>query len=232
MDGETPVTTLRARPDWVYLLQDLYEFYRAIPAGGSAKIRGHQRAVRERISKALAKDVPLRERVPTKKPVLAHLTRAFARARLERHAPFMATLEAVQGELEWLYGYEKVPRGLEHKFAFAELAGPNGPVVIDDLILGLVLFAPGTTYPAHAHDGITESYICLTGAVSENDAGVYAPGSLIFNPPGHLHRITTADQQPSLLAYAWVGAPEALAGQKMTFSRKKAEGQGDGKPRA
>jgi dimethylpropiothetin dethiomethylase len=57
--------------------------------------------------------------------------------------------------------------------------------------------------------------------VSENDAGVYAPGSLIFNPPGHLHRITTADQQPSLLAYAWVGAPEVLANQKMSFVRKK-----------
>jgi dimethylpropiothetin dethiomethylase len=221
MDGDGPLTTLKARPDWMYLLRDLYEFYRAIPAGGSGKIRSHQRVVRERISKALSRDVPLRERTPASKPVLAHLTRAFARARLERHAPFMATLEAVADELEWLYGYEKVPRGLEHKFAFAELAGPNGPVLIDDLILGLVLFAPGTTYPAHSHDGITESYICLSGAVSENDAGVYAPGSLIFNPPGHLHRITTADQQPSLLAYAWVGAPEILANQKMTFSRKK-----------
>lgn len=221
MDGDLPVTRLKSRPEWMYLLRDLYEFYRSTPAGGSAKIRSHQRAVRERISKALSGNVPLCERPPTSKPVLAHLPRAFARGRLERHAPFMATLETVQAELEWLYGYEKVPRGLEKKFAFAELAGPNGPVVIDDLILGLVLFAPGTTYPAHSHDGITESYICLTGAVSENDAGVYAPGSLIFNPPGHLHRITTADQQPSLLAYAWVGTPEALAGQKMMFSRRK-----------
>jgi len=100
----------------------------------------------------------------------------------------------------------------EFRFRFA---------VIDDLILGLVLFAPGTTYPARAHDGITESPICLTGAVSENDTGVHAPGSLIFNPPEHLHRITTAEQQPSLLAYAWVGAPEVLASHKMSFTRRK-----------
>lgn len=221
MDGANSKVTLSSRPDWMYLLRDLYEFYRTIPAGGSKKIRSHQRLVRERISKALSTNAELRERVPTEKPVTAHLARAFARGRLERHASFMSTLETISPELEWLYGYEKVPRGLEKKFAFAELAGPFGPIVVEDVILGLVLFAPGCTYPAHSHDGITESYICLTGAVSENDAGVYAPGSLIFNPPGHLHRITTADQQPSLLAYAWVGAPEVLASQKMSFTRRK-----------
>ena len=112
-----------------------------------------------------------------------------------------------------------MPKGLAGKYAFAELAGPSGPVVIDDVILGLVLFAPSCTYPAHAHDGLTESYVCLSGAVSENDAGVYGPGSLIFNPPGHVHRITTASSQPSLLVYAWAGPPEKLAGQKMTFAR-------------
>lgn len=221
MDGSNARVTVSSRPDWMYLLQDLYEFYRSIPAGGSKMIRSHQRLVRDRISKALSSDAAFREREPVHKPVTTHLARAFDAGRLERHAPFMATLERISPELEWLYGYEKVPRGLKNTYAFAELAGPNGPVVVNDLILGLVLFAPGCTYPAHSHDGITESYICLTGAVSENDTGVYAPGSLIFNPPGQLHRITTADRQPSLLAYAWVGAPDVLAGQKMTFSRKK-----------
>jgi dimethylpropiothetin dethiomethylase len=55
--------------------------------------------------------------------------------------------------------------------------------------------------------------------VSENDQGVYAPGSLIFNQPGQLHRITVADHEPSLLAYAWIGATDKLANQKMVFSR-------------
>ena len=221
MDGSDTRVTLSARPDWQYLLRDLYEFYRTIPAGGSKTIRNHQRIVRERISRAITANAQIVERVPTPKPVTAHLNRALARGHLEKHGAFISTLETIAPELEWQYGYEKVPRGLEKKYAFAELAGPFGPVVIEDLILGLVLFAPGCTYPAHSHDGITESYICLTGAVSENDTGVYAPGSLIFNPPGHLHRITTADQQPSLLAYAWVGTHEALAGQKMTFTRAK-----------
>ncbi|MEM1164370.1 MAG: dimethlysulfonioproprionate lyase DddL, partial [Pseudomonadota bacterium] len=59
------------------------------------------------------------------------------------------------------------------------------------------------------------------GAVSENDQGVYAPGSLIFNPPGQLHRITVADQNPALLGYAWVGPKTTLANQKMVFTRAK-----------
>ena len=98
--------------------------------------------------------------------------------------------------------------------------GPAGPAVSERLILGLVLFAPRCTYPAHAHDGVTESYICLSGVVSESDAGVYAPGSLLFTPPNKLHRITTGDFEPTLLAYAWAGAPEKLSNQKMKFSRR------------
>ncbi|MGI9508671.1 MAG: dimethylsulfonioproprionate lyase family protein, partial [Geminicoccaceae bacterium] len=105
------------------------------------------------------------------------------------------------------------------KYAYAELCGPSGPVVSEDVILGLVLFAPACTYPAHAHDGITESYICLSGAVSENHQGVYAPGSLIFNPPNQHHRITVSDREPALMAYAWIGPPEKLLNQKMVFSR-------------
>ena len=100
------------------------------------------------------------------------------------------------------------------------MVGPTGPVVTDQIILGLVLFAPACTYPAHSHDGISESYICLSGSVSENDQGVYAPGSLIFNPPEHLHRITVADTQPALLLYAWHGTPEKLRNQRMVFTRR------------
>jgi len=55
--------------------------------------------------------------------------------------------------------------------------------------------------------------------MSENDEGVYAPGSMIFNPPGRSHRITVDAREPCLLAYAWIGPPEALARQKMVFSR-------------
>ncbi|MFK7869531.1 MAG: dimethylsulfonioproprionate lyase family protein [Roseobacter sp.] len=216
----TPDTRLSDNPDWVYVLRDSYDLYRRLPAGGSNKIRSHQRSVREAISRVLKANVDMCFPDPVLKPVNAHLTRAMNNGRLERHGAFIRTLDAVRATLSWQYGYEKVPRGLERTYAYAELVGPSGPVVTDQIILGLVLFAPGCTYPAHAHEGITESYICLSGAVSENDQGVYAPGSLIFNPPEQLHRITVADQNPSLLLYAWQGPADKLRNQKMVFTRK------------
>jgi dimethylpropiothetin dethiomethylase len=211
---------LSDHPEWMYILRDSYELYRRTSAGGSAKIRKHQRSVREGLSRAIKANPEVCEREKQDKPVTRHLKRAMDNGRLERHAPFIRTLQTIINDLVWEYGYEKVPRGLEKKYAYAELAGPTGPIITNEVILGLVLFAPKCTYPAHAHDGITESYICLSGAVSENDQGVYAPGSLIFNPPEHLHRITVSEHEPALLLYAWEGTQEKLANQKMVFTRK------------
>lgn len=211
---------LRNYPDWTYLLREFYELYRFLPSGGSEKIRSHQRAVREAISRVIKADPPVRFDPVETKPVTAHLRRAMDEAAQERTSPVVRTVGAVSDQLVWRYGYDKVPKGLEKSYGYAEFTGPSGPILTEEVILGIVLFAPGCTYPAHSHKGITESYICLSGAVSENHQGVYAPGSLIFNPPGQMHRITVSDREPALLAYAWVGPREDLANQKMTFSRK------------
>lgn len=210
---------LRDLPNWGYLLQEFAELYRRGKAGGSARIRTHQRAVREVIGRTLAANPPVLPREPEAKPVTAHLKRAFDQGRRESTQSIIRAIETIAPELTWRYGYEKVPPGLGQKFAYAEFAGPHGPVLAEELILGVVLFGPRCTYPAHAHDGLTESYYTLSGAVSENDEGVYAPGSLIFNPPGRMHRITVGESEPSLLAYAWHGPPDKLANQKLVFKR-------------
>ncbi|WP_299473082.1 dimethylsulfonioproprionate lyase family protein [uncultured Roseibium sp.] len=208
-------------PDWGYLLRELYEAYRFLSSGGSDKIRAHQRAVREAIGRVNKSKAVIDFGEPAQKPVTAHLKRALDEGRLERTAPLIRAIESVQTQLTWQYGYEKVPRGLGKSYAYAEFCGPNGPVLTTEVILGLVLFAPGCIYPSHAHSGISESYICLSGAVSENHQGVYAPGSMIFNPPEHTHRITVSKLEPALLAYAWTGPQDKLASQKMVFSRKR-----------
>lgn len=219
MTTEPADPKLSDMPDWWYLLREYYEFYRFLSSGGSPKIRSHQRAVREAISRVMAANAPVRWQEPAYKPVTAQLTRALDEGLLERHASVIRAIQAIEHSLSWQYGYDRMPRGLERKYAYAEFTGPSGPVITDEVILGIVLFAPGCTYPAHAHDDISESYICLSGAVSENDQGVFGPGSLIFNPPGHTHRITTSNLEPSLLAYAWIGPKDALANQTMKFSR-------------
>ncbi|WP_316014324.1 dimethylsulfonioproprionate lyase family protein [Roseobacter sp. HKCCA0434] len=217
---ESEPPRLSDRPDWLYLLREYGEMYRRSSAGGSVKIRSHMRRVREKLSALIAENPPILPRVREEKPVLGHLRRALDRGRQERLESMVRAIDAIEPELSWLYGYEKLPRGLSRKFAYAEFAGPQGPIRSDALILGIVLFAPGTTYPSHAHDGLTESYYVLSGGVSENDDGVFAPGSMIFNPPGRHHRITTGDLEPVLLSYAWEGPQDKLTAQVMTFSRK------------
>ncbi|MAN10762.1 dimethylsulfonioproprionate lyase family protein [Sulfitobacter pontiacus] len=214
-------TTLRDVPDWRYMMQECDELYRYLPAGGSDRIKSHQRKAREAIARLLRGNAELRLQPRAEKPVTAHLRRALDEGKQGALAPAVRALDAVAHDLSWQYGYEKVPKGLTNSYAYAELAGAQGPVVSHDIILGVVLFAPGCTYPAHAHKGITESYVCLSGAVSENHQGVYVPGSMIFNPPEHLHRITVGDREPALLAYAWMGDPADLHQQKMVFTRAR-----------
>lgn len=215
---------LSQAPQWRYLLRDYLDLYQQGSAGGSAKIRAHQRAVRVALAKVLDGDPDFEPGAPGRLPVCVHLDRALQNAVGQHTATLAASLANVRDALEWRYGYDRVPRGLRQKYAYAEVLGPSGPVVSERLILGVVLFAPSTTYPAHSHKGITESYLCISGHSSENDTGVYAPGSVIFNPPGHTHRITTADREPCLLAYAWVGDEASLLRQKMVFSRSSRTG--------
>lgn len=212
---------LNEQPDWLYLLREYYEMYRRSSAGGSQRIGSHQRAVREQISKIIADNPHVLMGEPVSMPVCAHLKRALDQGRLQKTASVIRSIESIAAQLVWMYGYERLPKHLAGKYAYAEIAGPGGPIVTDRLVLGLVLFAPKCIYPAHSHEGITESYFCLSGAVSENDDGVYAPGSLIFNPPGRNHRITVSATEPCLLAYAWAGPAGKIASQKMVFSRPR-----------
>jgi dimethylpropiothetin dethiomethylase len=213
------MTILSDHIDWHYLLREIWTVYRFSSAGGSKPIRSHQREVRNLISSEMLKDPEVRLEAAETLPVCDWLGRAIDQGLLEKSAPVVRALRRVVDRLIWRYGYERVPPRLQRRYAYAELMGPRGPVVSERLILGLVLFGPKCTYPVHSHDGITESYVCLSGVVSENDAGVYAPGSLLFTPPNKPHRITTGDFEPTLLAYAWTGPAEKLINQKMVFSR-------------
>ena len=206
-------------PDWHYVLQEFYHAYRFVSAGGSSEIRRHLRDVQKRLSRCVAADPEIVFQVPETKPVCAHLGRALDNGEQETMQAFIRALAKITDQLIWQYGYDKMPRSLEKKYAYAEILGPRGPVICEDLILGIVLFAPKCSYPKHSHQEITESYLCLSGSVSENHAGVYPPGSMILNQSGREHAITTCDTEPVLLTYVWVGEAAMLQGFKMTFSR-------------
>lgn len=218
---EHQTVPISQRPDWRYVLREYYNVYRFSSAGGSKFIGGHMRTVQSRLSRILASDPELNYVKPEIKPVTAHFGRTLDNGEEERTHSFVRALSKIGSQLSWQYGYENMPRSLENKYAYSEIMGPRGPIVCDDLILGLVLFAPQCTYPAHSHKEIAESYYCLSGFVSQNNAGVYPPGSLLFNAPGYEHAITTSRYEPVLLAYTWVGEPEMLGKFQMTLSSRR-----------
>lgn len=230
MTETAPLSGLRLFdcPDWLYLLREFDTLYRHGSAGGSKLIRAHRKRVRDILSKAIETNPGISPRTAEAKPVTAHLPRALDLGERGAVSGMARALGRVAGSLTWEYGYERVPKPLAQKYAYCEVLGPRGPVVSDRLVLGFVLFAPRTTYPQHSHQEIEESYISIAGAWSENDVAVHAPGSLIFNRPGEEHRITTADVDPCLLAYAWVG-PETrlhIPGMKLSSTRRARVNQG------
>lgn len=210
-------------PGWLYLIREFDTLYRFGSAGGSKLIRGHRKRVREALSKVIEGNPEVTARAPEIKPVTAHLPRALDLGQRGAMADMARALGHVAPMLTWEYGYEKVPRALARKYAYCEILGPRGPVRSERVVLGFVLFAPKTTYPQHSHKEIEESYISIAGAWSENDVAVHAPGSLILNRSEYEHRITTADTEPCLLAYAWIGPEERLAapGMKLSAARRK-----------
>lgn len=217
---------LADNPNWIYLMREFDALYRHGSAGGSSAIRSHRKRVRDRLSATMAKNPEFLSRGRETKPVTAHLPRALDLGERGAMQGMARALREIKEALTWEYGYDKLPKSLVAKYAYCEVMGPRGPVRSDQLILGFVLFAPNTTYPQHSHQEIEESYISVSGAWSENNAAVYAPGSLILNRSGDEHRITTGDRDPCLLAYAWTGPTERLEEPSMKMSsprRKKSE---------
>jgi dimethylpropiothetin dethiomethylase len=209
--------------DLFYLLREFETAYRYAPTGGSAPIRAHMRIVRERLAKIMKADPATRVPEPASLPATRHLGRALDNGEREPTEIFVrADCQDLCANALGIRLREDQP-ALARKYGYADILGPAGFVEAPDLALGFVLFAPGCVYPSHRHDGITESYIVLSGAVSENDLGVFRRLSMIFNAPGTTHTIRTSSNEPALLAYAWIGTPEAIAGHTMKFTRARKE---------
>ncbi|WP_029897582.1 dimethylsulfonioproprionate lyase family protein [Desulfohalovibrio reitneri] len=208
-----------ARRDLFFaFLRELLRFHREAPAGGSEPVRDHMRAVARELESVLRSDPAHHPPEPRAKPVCRHLPRLLECDHGGPTADALRAFGRLAPLLRWRWGYADTPEHLKPAFAYAEVLGPHGPVAAEHMVAGVVLLAPDTLYPDHFHQGITESYICLGGAVSRNDDGACAPGSLLFIPPDMVHRLATGPEAPCLLAYAWTGPPQDLASPRMAFA--------------
>jgi len=221
---DNPVYRLSDSPSLSYLIQEIDATYQRGSCGGSRVIRAHMSRVHSRLRRLFASDPAVDTKDYTAKtiPVTAHFPRAISSGFQGCTAPLLHALSQISGDLEWRYDYTQYRSGrnaLHNKMGWTELVGPKGMVKSNQIVVGFVLLAPNTTYPTHVHKDISESYVSLSGCWSENDTGVYMPGSLVFNPPGMPHKITTGTKDPCLLAYVWEGEPDALGLPQTSFCK-------------
>lgn len=112
--------------------------------------------------------------------------------------------------LDWHYGYA-IRLGLARDVAFANIAGPKGPLVTTSVRLGLTLIGPEILYPEHHHPAV-ELYVVLNGTADWSAGGgafvPRGPGAAILHPSGIRHATRTGPE--TLLAlFGWTGAIEA-----------------------
>jgi anti-sigma factor ChrR (cupin superfamily) len=96
-----------------------------------------------------------------------------------RVLPDVAALAASPDALPW----RPMRPGVEICRLYGE--GPAGPGA------ALLRYAPGGAIPSHTHVGHEQIFI-LNGSQTD-ERGSYGPGTLIVNPPGSSHAVTSPD---------------------------------------
>lgn len=160
-------------------------------------------------------------RSPARLPVCRHWDAALALAEGDTATALAAALRPLAGALAWIqnpnFTAENIGRGFVENYGYADVVSPRGLVASDEIALGVLLLAPGLTYPPHAHPAL-EVY-CVVGGDAEWRRGdgpwtPRSPGSLIHHAPGEVHATRTG-RQPLLALYLWRGhldTPAELTG--------------------
>lgn len=134
---------------------------------------------------------------------------------LDRLAPpaktqdLVTALVAASGALQWRQTYAAEDFGADflRGYGWTEFVGLRGPVPSRNLACGVLLLAPGLTYPSHAHQA-EELYLPLSG-VAEWQMGDAAfaplqPGQVIHHAPWVPHAMRCGSE-PMAALYLWRG---------------------------
>lgn len=124
-------------------------------------------------------------------------------------AAVLAALQAAAPDLSWRQTYALADFGADflRGYGWSEFIGLRGPVPSTRLACGVLLLAPGITYPAHRHQA-EELYLPISGtALWSRDLGPLAPvppGRAIHHPSWMPHA-TTTQAEPLAALYLWRG---------------------------
>lgn len=209
---------------WLQLLISYYQLF-CNNTGGfyaiSEKSMPHDEFVLAELSKAIH-EMEIKPRETIDKPVTDYLQTALSNAQNSSKFDIRElanSIERLSSQLTWEYGYQVMPKDLYENYAYVEVLGSKGPILSNQLVLGLLLLSPDFRYPEHYHVDISESYICLSGKCEINNS-LLNPGDYFYNSPNNIHYIASDSDSPSLLAYAWTGALNISNKNITKFSNK------------
>ncbi|WP_426037721.1 dimethylsulfonioproprionate lyase family protein [Cypionkella sp. TWP1-2-1b2] len=124
-------------------------------------------------------------------------------------AVVVAQLQQVAADLSWrqTYGAGDFGAAFLRGYGWSEFIGLRGPVPSARIACGVLLLAPGISYPSHAH-AAEEVYLPISG-VAEWQMGVGAfvqvpVGQAIHHPSWTPHAMRSGDQ-PLAALYLWRG---------------------------
>jgi len=143
-------------------------------------------------------------------PVLKHLGRALDLAREAGFAELADGLECLASTVPWSqnpsYDETNCTRDFLDGYAYAGLAGPEGPIVCAAPRGGFMLMGPNVTYPGHRH-GPREVYFVLTPGVRWRlDDGAWfdvGAGEIVVHEPWVTHAMETGPE-PMLAFAGWM----------------------------
>ena len=134
---------------------------------------------------------------------------------LERLAPpaktadLVAALVAAAPMLQWRQTYTSADFGADFlkSYGWTEFIGLRGPIPSSSLACGVLLLAPGLTYPPHAHQA-EELYLPLSGVaewqMGDADFATVQPGQVIHHAPWVPHAMRCG-AEPMVALYLWRG---------------------------
>lgn len=187
-------------------------------AGLKDKIRGERVRVPLFMSPLASDGEAIAEsRFSTDFPVLQHTAMALELACRNKAAPIAEHFANVLHLLRWSqnpsYNETNCSRSLLDGYAYAAIAGPDGPIECAAPRGGIMMMGPGVTYPDHRHEP-KEVYLVLTpGAQWRLDEGDWfdvEPGDLLYHEAWQMHAIRTTDQ-PFLAFAGWIEPGERSA---------------------
>jgi quercetin dioxygenase-like cupin family protein len=119
----------------------------------------------------------------------------------------------VHGSMPWVYHYpHAVDDDRSTRIAFAELIGPDGPLLAPDCRVGFTVMAPDTTYPMHCHPAV-ELYLVVAGNArwqTPSRDRMVPPGEFVLHRSNEPHAMRTYDE-PLLALWGWTGEIDAPA---------------------